>query len=119
MNNSHTINRLRSFHFAVGTMVNQENDPLCCKCVAFARSARAIIDGFIEFESAHAGDKKKFPEEFSMLLDDVCDKLALIEHSEEPVRQKKAGNCKLPEGMCYCKSAMALVQNINDAKDKS
>ena len=119
MSNSQTINRLRGFHFAVGTMVNQENDPLCAKCVAFAKTAQAIVDGFIEFESAHAAEKRKFPEEFSMLFDDVCDKLALIEHPEEPVRQKKSGNCKLPEGMCYCKSALALLQNINGAKDKS
>jgi len=116
MSNSQTMTRLRGFHFGVGTMVNQENDPLCSSCVAFAKTAQAIIDGFIEFESEHASEKKKFPEEFSMLFDDVCDKLALIEQPEEPIRQKKAGNCKLPEGVCYCKSVLALVQNSNDSK---
>lgn len=115
MNHLKTISQLRGFHFAVGTIVNQENDPLCGKCSAFAKTAQAIVDGFIEFESAHASERKKLPEEFSFLFDDVCDKLALIEHPEEPVKQKKAGNCKLPEGMCYCKSAMALLQSIKEA----
>jgi hypothetical protein len=114
MNNARTITQLRGFHFAVGTMVNQENDPLCGNCVAFAKTAQAIIDGFVEFESAHATERKKLPEEFSFLFDDVCDKLALIEHPEEPIRQKKSGNCKLPEGICYCKSALAILQNIKE-----
>jgi hypothetical protein len=115
MNHERTINQLRGFHFAVGTIVNQENDPLCGNCVAFSRTAQAIIDGFIEFESAHASEKRKFPEEFSFLFEDVCDKLALIEQPSGPVRQKKAGNCKLPSGLCYCKSALALLQNLKDA----
>jgi hypothetical protein len=112
MNYVRTITHLRGFHFAVGTIVNQENDPLCGSCVAFAKTAQAIIDSFIEFESAHAAERKKLPEEFSFLFDDVCDKLALIEQPEEPVRQKKEGNCKLPEGVCYCKAALALIQSV-------
>ncbi len=59
MNHERTINQLRGFHFAVGTIVNQENDPLCGNCVAFSRTAQAIIDGFVEFESAHCIGKKK------------------------------------------------------------
>lgn len=116
MNYGHTISQLRGFHFAVGTMVNQENDPLCSKCVAFAKSAQAIIEAFIEFESAHAREKRKLPEEFSILFEDVCDKLALIEQPAEPVKQKKGGNCKLPEGTCYCKSAVAILQSLKDVK---
>src|SRR5271169_3336502 len=116
MSHERTIILLRGFHFAVGTMVNQENDPLCANCVAFAKTAQAIIDGFIEFESAHAAEKRKLPEEFAFLFDDVCDKLALIELPEEPVRQKKAGNCKLPEGVCFCKSALALLQNNKEGE---
>jgi len=112
MNYVRTIIQLRGFHFAVGTIVNQENDPLCSNCIAFAKTAQAIIAGFVEFESAHAAERKKLPEEFSFLFDDVCDKLALIEPPEEPVRQKKEGNCKLPEGVCYCKSVLALLQSI-------
>lgn len=112
MNSVRTIIQLRGYHFAVGTIVNQQNDPLCCGCAAFSRTAQAVIDGFIEFESAHADEKKKLPEEFSFLFDDVCDKLALIEHPEEPARQKKEGKCKLPEGTCYCKAALALIQSI-------
>lgn len=115
MNHMPTIIRLRGYHFAVGTVVNQENDPLCCNCVAFAKTAQAIISSFIEFESAHAEERKKLPEEFSFLFDDVCDKLALIEQPEEPVRQKKEGKCKLPEGACYCKSALALIQGHKDS----
>ena len=114
MSHDNTITRLRGFHFAVGTIVNQGNDPLCSHCVAFARTAQAIIDGFVEFESAHASEKRKFPEEFLFLFEDVCDKLALIEHPSEPIRQKKAGNCKLPSGVCYCKATMELLQNLKD-----
>jgi hypothetical protein len=118
MNYTIIISQLRGFHFAVGTMVNQENDPLCSNCSAFAKSAQAIIEGFIEFESAHASEKRKLPEEFSILFEDVCDKLALIEQPAEPMKQKKAGNCKLPEGTCYCKSAVAILQSLKESHAK-
>ncbi len=112
MNHNRTINQLRGFHFAIGTIVNQENDPLCGNCAAFSRTAQTIINSFIEFESAHAAEKRKFPEEFLFLFEDICDKMALINHPSEPVRQKKEGNCKLPEGVCYCKSALAVLQTV-------
>ena len=29
-----------------------------------------------------------------------------------PVGQKKAGNCRLPEGVCFLKSSLAILQQV-------
>ncbi|HEX8948275.1 MAG TPA: hypothetical protein VF790_04890 [Dissulfurispiraceae bacterium] len=106
------IVKLRGFHYALGILGNQQNDPLCAQCVAFARSAEAIIDGFVKFQSTHESERKKLSDEFLVLFADVADKASLIELPEEPVRQKKAGNCKLPSGVCFTKGISEFLQRV-------
>lgn len=103
------INKLRSFHYAIGILNNQQNDPLCCQCSAFARTSEAIVDGFIKFDTNHGSERKSLPEEFSLLFMDIRDKITVIEAPEEPLRQKE-GNCHLPKGVCFTKEITAFLQ---------
>ncbi len=107
------ITTLRGFHYAVGILSTQQNDPLCNQCAAFARTAEAIVDSFIKFQENHASEKRKLPEEFSLLFSDTSDRVSVIEPPEGTVRQKKAGNCKLPPGVCFTKEVTAFLQKIN------
>lgn len=104
------INKLRGFHYALGILNNQQNDPLCCQCAAFARTSEAIIDGFLKFDSNHSSERKNLPEEFSILFMDIRDKITIIEQPDEPLRQKKEGNCHLPKGVCFTKEITAFLQ---------
>ncbi len=104
---------LRGYYYAVGILGNQQNDPLCCNCAAFARTAGAIIDSFFKFQDIHAAERKRLPEEFSMLFTDISDRIAVIEQPENPIRQKKTGNCKLPQGVCFTKEVSAFLQKIS------
>lgn len=113
MNRDALIVKLRGFHYALGILGNQQNDPLCCQCAAFARSAEAIIDSFIKFQEAHGSGRKKLPDEFAVLFSDIADKASVIEQPEDPMRQKKAGNCKLPHGVCFTKEINVFLQRLD------
>jgi hypothetical protein len=110
------VTRLRSYHYAAGLLANQQNDPLCCQCVAFARTADGIISSFIKFESSHAGEKKKVSMEFEQLFQDVRDELDLIQQPEGPIRQKKEGNCLLPKGVCFTKEIITFLEKTDSLK---
>lgn len=112
MNHDKVINKLRGFNYAAGILTNQQNDPLCSECAAFARTADAIVDGFLKFENANSSEKKKLAEEFSMIFMDVKDKISVIQMPDDPVRQKKAGNCMLPKGVCFTKEIMTFMGKI-------
>ena len=115
MNRDALITNLRGFHYALGILGNQQNDPLCCQCAAFARTAETLIDSFIKFQEAHASARKRLPDEFAVLFADISDKASVIEQPDDPVRQKKAGNCKLPHGVCFAKDIAGFLERLNGA----
>jgi len=108
--NRQVMNELRAFYFILSVMENRQNDPLCGSCAACARTVGALQDGFIKFESGCSPRKKDLPEEYREMFKDVYDMISLLGQPEEPVRQKKAGNCKLPEGVCFTKAALELFK---------
>lgn len=112
MNKELLITSLRGYYYAVGILNNQQSDPYCNQCAAFARTSEAIIDSFIKFQEAHSSERKRLPEEFSVLFADISDKMSVIEQPEEPLRQKKAGNCKLPHGVCFTKEVSTFLQRL-------
>lgn len=108
------INQLRAFHFLSGVLKNQQRDPLCSKCRAFEKVSETTMDNFIKCESNCRSKEKYLSKELSDLFRHVYDQLASIEHPDNPIGQKKAGNCKLPEGVCFTKAAVALNEKIGD-----
>lgn len=116
MSKAALVTKLRGYHYAAGLLANQQNDPLCSRCAAFARTAESIVSGFIKFESALAVEKKKFPADFAPLFQDIRDELDLIQQPGEPLRQKKEGNCMLPKGICFTKEIISFLENVNSLK---
>ncbi|MFO0754557.1 MAG: hypothetical protein U0411_14685 [Thermodesulfovibrionales bacterium] len=114
MNRDRIITQLRGFHYAAGILCNQQNDPLCCQCTAFARVAESIIDGFLQFAGAHAAERKKLPEEFALLFQDVRDRTDSIQQPDDPIKQKTAGNCTLPKGVCFTKEISAFLERMQN-----
>ena len=108
------INQLRAFHFLSGVLKNQQHDPLCGKCLAFEKVAETTMDNFIKCERDCRSGREHLSKELSDLFLRVYDKLASIEHPDNPMGQKKAGNCKLPEGLCFTKVAVLLHEAMGN-----
>ncbi len=114
MRNDKIINQLRAFHYLSGALKNQQDDPFCGKCLSFERVLNAAMDNFLECESNCRSNKEHLSKELSELLRGVYHQLASIRHPADPTGQKKAGNCKLPEGVCFTQAAVSFYEAIRN-----
>ena len=73
-----------------------------------------IREKFIDREKAVNSDRE-IPKEIRKLLTNIYVVLADLRIPENPVRQKKAGNCHLPSGMCLAKSARGLYEKLEES----
>jgi hypothetical protein len=106
------MNQVRGYHFLLGVFTNQQKDPYCSVCSAFANTLKAARENFATFESVHSDSLKAIAPEFGSMLALTRAGLSTLQSSTNPSGQKKAGNCKLPQGMCFIKASFALVQQI-------
>ena len=111
MKNGQFINQLRGFHFALGIMENQQQDPVCKECLSLAKTFETLMDDFMRFEREISPLKKDLPEEFSELFSGLYGKFSMISAPESPVGQKKLGACALGE-VCFSKIGRALLDRI-------
>ncbi len=107
------VNNVRGYHYLSGVLMNQMRDPCCCKCKALVNTTTAARQGLEDFEREQGAEIQRLPAELQRLLADAKTALAGIALIENAVGQKKAGNCKLPEGVCFVKSARALLQGLS------
>jgi len=101
-------NHIRGYAYLFGVLQNQQADPFCSKCKALVNTANAAQQDLANFEREHAD----LPAELRSLLAQAKtarERLVLMENASG---QKKAGNCKLPEGVCFVKSARKLLLSL-------
>ncbi len=72
------------------------------------------MDNFIKCENDCRSKRAHLSKELSDLFSRVYDQFASIQHSDDPIGQKKAGNCKLPGGVCLTKVAIALYETMGN-----
>ena len=106
------MNQARGYAYLYGILKNQQADPFCSSCNAFIKTLLAVKESLTQFETQHLGDMNKLPERFVLLFSDAKNGIAQISQPENPVSQKKAGNCKLPEGVCFMKTSLTMLQKI-------
>jgi hypothetical protein len=106
------MNQARGFAYLFGMLRNQQEDAFCRSCNSFLNTLAAARENLQKFEAQHAGEIRSFPEEFSQLFADARSGISVMPQPEQPLRQKKAGNCKLPEGVCFTKSSLAILQKV-------
>lgn len=106
------MNQLRGYHFLFGVLRNQQNDPYCCVCSAFANTLNAVRENLAKLEVEHAEALKVLAPEFGLMLVNARKGLTVLQSPADPSGQKKAGNCRLPQGVCFVKASFALVQQI-------
>lgn len=106
-------NRVRGYHYLSGVLMNQMKDPFCHTCKALVNTTTAARQGLADFEREEGAEIQGLSAGLQRMLADARTALAGIALSDNAVGQKKAGNCLLPEGVCFVKSARALLQSLS------
>ena len=106
------ITGLRYYHFIAGMLANQQHDPLCSICKAFTNSLQQIRQEVETYMMTNSAALTALPEQVSIMLADITMLLADLHPIADAVGQKKAGNCKLPQGVCFVKSSKALQEKM-------
>ncbi|MDH4232400.1 MAG: hypothetical protein OEW04_10285 [Nitrospirota bacterium] len=106
------VNEIRYFHYISGVLEHQQADPVCSKCKAFANTLARMKEGIAELESVHVERIHTLPGGLMGLLEAARNRLEGIKPPGDAVGQKKAGNCKMPEGVCFIKLSKAVRDRL-------
>jgi hypothetical protein len=109
------ISQLRAISCVFAVLAYLQDEPLCGKCGSFAYVFEKSMEKFLVIEKALGGNKN-IPEETRDLFSGVYRVLSGLTIPDNPVRQKKEGNCGFPSGVCLAKSSFALYQQIEELK---
>ncbi len=107
------VNRVRGYYYLSGVLMNQMRDPFCHTCKALVNTTTAVRQGLADFEREEGAEIQGLTAGLQRILAGAKTALSGIALPEDAVGQKKAGNCKLPEGVCFVKSARALLQSLS------
>jgi len=105
-------NRIRYYHYISGVLVRQQKDPWCSQCKAFANSICDVKEGMTAFELDRSDDLQHAPAELLNLLNEAGNALAVSTPPVDAKGQKKEGNCKMPEGVCFVKLSKKVIDLI-------
>ena len=109
---SELINLIRYYHFMAGVLLHQQSDPLCANCKAFANTAGRMKEGILELERVHVEGLHTLQAEYLRMLEESRGKIVLIKTPVDAVGQKKAGNCVMPEGVCFIKFPKSILDKL-------
>lgn len=105
-------NQVRGYHFLLGIFRNQQQDPYCSVCSAFANTLTAARENLAALEAEHADALRTLAPEFLPLLAETRAGLSILQGPVAPSGQKKAGKCRLPQGVCFMKASFSLLQQV-------
>ncbi len=106
------LNHLRAYHFLAGVLAQQQGDLFCGQCSAWNNTLSNAREGFARFEKEQADGLRGVSEDAAHLLNKTRSRLAGLVHAANPAGQKKAGNCKLPQGVCFVKASFGLLEKV-------
>jgi hypothetical protein len=69
-------------------------------------------EGLSALEREYQEEFISLPGDIMQLLEEASARIRAIRPSEDVVGQKKAGNCKMPEGVCFVKSSKAILNQL-------
>lgn len=107
------INEIRFYHYISSVLINQQADALCRDCKALSNTVAAIKECLEEL--GNSGEIDSMPEELRRLFEESRDRIFAMQTLDNAIGQKKAGNCKMPEGICFIKSSKAILNKIREA----
>jgi hypothetical protein len=105
------INLLRGMSFTFSILSYLQGEPVCRSCNTFLNVFESLQDKFIDLEKA-VNKNRDIPREIKKLLTGIYAVFAELKIPDNPVRQKDAGNCRLPSEFCFAKSALSFYEKI-------
>jgi hypothetical protein len=106
------LNHLRAYHYLVAVLANQQHDLFCGQCSAWNNTLTQTREALLQFEASYAAEVRGLSPEAVALLTETRSRLTGLANTADPAGQKKAGNCKLPQGVCFVKAFRALLEKI-------
>jgi hypothetical protein len=106
------LNHLRAYHFLAGVLASQRHDLFCGQCSAWNNTLNKAREALTQFEAEHAAELRDLSPEALSFLTEIRSRLAGLANAANPAGQKKAGNCKLPEGVCFVKASRAILEKV-------
>jgi hypothetical protein len=105
-------NHIRAYQYLASVLTSQQRDLFCGQCSAWNNTLNNTREALKQFEAEHAVVLGNLSPEATALLTETRSRLAGLSNSANPAGQKKAGNCKLPEGVCFVKASRSLMEKI-------
>lgn len=106
------MNQARGFVYLYEMLRERQSDPYCRNCSAYNNTITTARNELAKFDREHAVDAENLPADIFSLFFEARTGLATLQLPEHPTGQKKAGNCKLPEGVCFVKLSFAIFQRL-------
>jgi hypothetical protein len=106
------LNHVRAYRYLAGVLANQQQDLFCSQCSAWNNTLSNSREALRQFEAQHAAELRNLSLEAKALLNETRSRLVGLANAPNPVGQKKAGNCKLPEGVCFVKASRSLLEKV-------
>lgn len=106
------LNQVRAYHYLAGVLTNQQRDLFCHACSAWNNTLNNTREALQQFEVEHAAGLRDLSPAGAALLAEARSRLAGLANAANPEGQKKAGNCKLPQGVCFVKSSRAILERV-------
>lgn len=110
---SDILSHVRFYCFIAGVLQTQKGDPFCGNCRAFANTVLRMREGIAQLEAERSRELSELSEPFRIVFDEARCVITGIAIPGDAPGQKKAGNCRLPEGVCFVKSSKKLLDSIN------
>jgi hypothetical protein len=109
---SKLINEIRFYNFISGALYQQQTDPLCRDCKAYENTVARMKEGLSEVEDLLARQMEFVSPEILYLSYAARVRLDGLRIPVDAAGQKKAGRCKMPEGVCFIKGPKAVRDRI-------
>ena len=105
------VSQLRTISSIFALLSYLQNEPLCGNCTSFATVFEKSMKKFLLIEQG-MGKNRGIPEETRKLFLHIYNVLSDLHMPDNPVWQKKEGNCGFPPGVCLAKNAFTILEQI-------
>jgi hypothetical protein len=106
------LNHIRAYYYLAGVLTNQQHDPFCGRCSAWNNTLNNAHEALAQFEAGNSTGLNGLSPEATAFLSGTRGILSGLANIADPVGQKKAGNCQLPQGVCFVKHSLAILEKV-------
>jgi hypothetical protein len=106
------VNMARGFGYIAGILQKHQMEPLCGKCKALAGVTDKVRSSLKDFQGSKG--EGALPDDMRSLYSEAKAIIEGIKVPAEPIPQRKAGNCNLPDKGCFLKYSTAFFSKMEE-----